>query len=68
MTPEDPYTWKYLPDREHLFARNLSKHGIMAYIQLHDEVGVAFEVVPQDPAPAPPTLVAPTFATRRAGF
>jgi hypothetical protein len=42
---EDPYSWKYLPTRAHLFGKSLSKHSIGAYIELCREVGASFEAV-----------------------
>jgi hypothetical protein len=46
MTNEDdPYSWKYLPTRGHLFKKSLSKHSIGAYVELCREVGISFEAV-----------------------
>jgi hypothetical protein len=42
---EDPYSWKYLQTRAHLFEKSLSKHSIGAYIELCREVGASFEAV-----------------------
>jgi hypothetical protein len=42
---EDPYSWKFLPTRAHLFEKSLSKHSIGAYIELCREVGASFEAV-----------------------
>ncbi|KAF8862714.1 hypothetical protein BDZ45DRAFT_739028 [Acephala macrosclerotiorum] len=42
---EDPYSWKYLPTRAHLFEKSLSKHSIGAYMELCREVGASFEAV-----------------------
>src|SRR6516162_538187 len=43
---DDPYIWKVLPGKEHLFKKHLSKHSIGAYMELCREVGVSFEAVP----------------------
>ena len=40
---EDPYIWQMLPEKSHLFKRQLSKHIIGAYKELCREVGVSFE-------------------------
>jgi Skp family chaperone for outer membrane proteins len=42
---DDPYTWKVLPGKEHLFGKHLSKHSIRAYMELWREVGISFEAV-----------------------
>jgi hypothetical protein len=42
---DDPYTWKALPGKEHLFKKQLSKLSIGAYMELWREVGVSFEAV-----------------------
>ncbi|KAF8856264.1 hypothetical protein BDZ45DRAFT_804288 [Acephala macrosclerotiorum] len=42
---EDPYSWKYLPTRAHLFQKSLSKHSIGAYMELCREVDISFEAV-----------------------
>ncbi|KAI9764361.1 MAG: hypothetical protein M1840_008499 [Geoglossum simile] len=42
---DDPYTWKTLPGKEHLFKKQLSKLSIGAYMELWREVGVSFEAV-----------------------
>jgi TolA-binding protein len=44
-TRDDPYSWKVLPGREHLFAKQMSKHSIGAYMELFREVGASFEAV-----------------------
>ena len=41
----DPYDWRILPEKEHLFKKHLSKHSIGAYRELCREVGVSFEAV-----------------------
>ena len=43
---DDPYNWKVLLGKEHLFKKQLSKHLIGAYMELWWEVGVSFEAVP----------------------
>lgn len=40
---EDPYSWQALPERSHLFRKQLSKHTIGAYRELCREVGISFE-------------------------
>jgi hypothetical protein len=43
---DDPYSWKVLPEKRHLFSKNLSDHSISAYKELCGEIGAAFEAVP----------------------
>ena len=40
---EDPYKWQALPEKSHLFRKQLSKHTIGAYKELCREVGISFE-------------------------
>lgn len=40
---EDPYIWQALPEKSHLFKKQLSKHTIGAYRELCREVGISFE-------------------------
>jgi hypothetical protein len=42
---DDPYTWKVLPEKMHLFKKHLSKHSTGTYMELWREVGVSFEAV-----------------------
>jgi chromosome segregation ATPase len=42
-TRDDPYSWKVLPGKEHLFEKQMSKHSIGAYMELFREVGSSFE-------------------------
>lgn len=42
---QDGYMWSFLPEREHLFTKQLSKHSIGPYIELCREVGKSFEAV-----------------------
>ncbi len=42
---DDPYDWRILPEKEHLFRKHLSKHSIGAYRELCREVGILFEAV-----------------------
>lgn len=42
---DDPYTWQVLPEKNHLFRKQLSKHSIGAYRELCRGVGVSFEAV-----------------------
>ena len=43
---DDSYKWQALPEKQHLFKKQLSKHSIGAYRELYREVGVSFEAVP----------------------
>ena len=43
---DDPYRWKVLPEKKHLFSKNISDHSIGAYKELCEGISVAFEVVP----------------------
>jgi hypothetical protein len=45
-TANDPYTWRKLPGKQHLFAKHLSKQSIGIYRELCREVGVSFEAIP----------------------
>jgi chromosome segregation ATPase len=40
---QDGYRWNTLPEREHLFTKQLSKQSIGAYMELCREVGKSFE-------------------------
>ena len=42
---QDGYSWSVLPERKHLFKKQLSKHSIGAYMELCREVGKSFEAV-----------------------
>jgi hypothetical protein len=42
---QDGYMWSFLPEREHLFTKQLSKHSIGLYMVLCREVGKSFEAV-----------------------
>jgi hypothetical protein len=42
---QDGYRWHAADDRKHLFAKQLSKHSIGAYMELCREVGKSFEAV-----------------------
>ena len=42
---DDPYTWQILPEKQHLFKKQLSKHSIGAYRELYRAVGVSFEAI-----------------------
>lgn len=44
--PDDPYKWNYLPEKDYLFRKPLSKHSIRAYTDLYNAVGVSIEAVP----------------------
>jgi len=43
---DDRYTWKVLPEKKHLFSKNISDHSIGAYKELCEGISVAFEAVP----------------------
>ena len=43
--PDDAYAWQTLPEKRHLFCKQLSKHSIGAYRELCRGVGVWFEAV-----------------------
>ena len=45
-TEKDPYSWQYMPEAAHLFAKNLSDHSVNAYKQLCAGAGRTFEAVP----------------------
>jgi hypothetical protein len=47
-TKDDLYTWKTLPDKQHLFKKHLSKPSIGAYREHCREVGVSFEALSVD--------------------
>lgn len=38
-----PYTWKTLPEQQHLFQNHPSKHSIGGYRELYRGVGVSFK-------------------------
>ena len=42
---QDTYSWSVLPERKHLFTKQLSKHSVGAYMELCREVGKSFEAV-----------------------
>lgn len=44
----DPYTWSYMPQRRHLFRKQISKHNLGAYREMCTEVGRSFEAVARD--------------------
>jgi len=44
-TDDDPYGWAVLPEKRHLFSKNLSNHSIGAYKELCECVGISFEAV-----------------------
>ncbi|KAL8642308.1 MAG: hypothetical protein Q9228_000986 [Teloschistes exilis] len=41
----DLYTWQAIPEKAHLFKKNLSKQPISAYREICRDVGVTFEAV-----------------------
>jgi len=42
---DDLYVWRFLPEKQYLFRKHLSKHSVGAYRELCREVGVSFEAV-----------------------
>ncbi len=46
---EDAYRWSVLPQKEHLFEKNLSKLSTGVYTQLMQGIGVFFEALPKEP-------------------
>jgi hypothetical protein len=48
-TWKDPYRWATLPEAEHLFTKQLSKHCLGAYYEIFHRVGETFEAVLNDP-------------------
>ena len=50
--PEDRYMWIRRRERDHLFAKHLSKHSIRSYMELCREIGVSIDVTLKDPATA----------------
>jgi hypothetical protein len=42
---DDGYVWLRQPEREHLFMKQLNKHGYGAYMELCREVGTSFEAI-----------------------
>jgi hypothetical protein len=42
---KDPYSWKYLLVRAHLFKKSLNKHSIRVYIELYYKVGISFKAI-----------------------
>ena len=48
-TPQDPYKWAFVPEKRHLFRKQLSKHCIRAYKEIYAGVDdEAFEAIPID--------------------
>ena len=45
-TSDDPYTWAALPEKRHLFSKNISDHSIGAYKELCEGIENIFEVIP----------------------
>ncbi|KAJ4332567.1 hypothetical protein N0V95_009634, partial [Ascochyta clinopodiicola] len=44
-SPDEPYTWSYIPEMEHLFRKHLSKHTMGACVELYAGVGKTFEAI-----------------------
>lgn len=48
-TPEDPYKWAFIPQKRHLFQKQLSEHCIRAYKEILTGIDdEAFEAIPAD--------------------
>jgi hypothetical protein len=48
-TPQDPYKWAFVPEKRHLFQKQLSKHCIRAYKEIYTGIDdEAFEAIPID--------------------
>jgi hypothetical protein len=62
---EDLYRWKFLPGKEHLFEKQLSKHSIGAYMELFRDVGISFEAVLAETANQEPAIDGSITFTRR---
>lgn len=43
---DDPYAWQALPEKNHIFQKQLSKHSVGVYTEMCREVSVSFEAVP----------------------
>ena len=41
----DGYIWKVLPEKQYLFAKQLSKLSVGAYMELCREIGKSFEAI-----------------------
>ncbi|KAF2685017.1 hypothetical protein K458DRAFT_300965, partial [Lentithecium fluviatile CBS 122367] len=46
LSPDNPYAWRFLPEKKHLFSKNISDHSINAYKELYNGVGKTFEAIP----------------------
>ncbi|KAI1416943.1 hypothetical protein F5Y13DRAFT_185777 [Hypoxylon sp. FL1857] len=46
---DDGYSWQVLPEKRHLFSKNLSDHSIKAYKELCEGVGATFEAIRTSP-------------------
>lgn len=46
----DLYTWRYLPERAHLFTKQISKHNAGAYREICRELGNSIEVLAKVPS------------------
>ncbi len=59
----DPYTWQILPEKQHLFTKQMSTHSIEAYSELCRGIGVSFEAVltpePSNDAESKPLMDSP---------
>lgn len=61
-TLDDPYEWKILPEKKHLFSKHMSKHSKGAYQELIREAGSSFEAIHRDPDKASQAGTAVTFS------
>ncbi|KAF2176044.1 hypothetical protein K469DRAFT_608542, partial [Zopfia rhizophila CBS 207.26] len=43
--PDDPYCWRVVPEKQHLFSKKISDHSIGAYKYLCEGVGTTFEAI-----------------------
>jgi len=49
LGPDDPYSWKVLPEKKHLFLKNISDYSTGVYKELYKGVGVLFEAIATKP-------------------
>lgn len=43
--PEDPYRWRFLPAKQHLFCKQLSKHCTREYKEIIESIDIGLEAV-----------------------
>lgn len=61
---QDGYRWSVLPQKEHLFEKNLSKLSTGTYIQIMEGIGVFFEAVSKNRLPTPRASYEPLEGAR----